>query len=233
MASKFLYFYAFIVLLLCGCHASKSEGNNTFSDINQELFEENIKENDTSISFSMNNLSKIEEESFPPVSGKYLMVSNLYYYISRNYSLKRIDMLTHDEENLHLGKVNDFAVSDDGKYLCIGQINEEWYNEWESSNEENLYSENPFLRYLVPKVYDVELKEYVPLYLESSNEEFNLNFLKDFGNEHMSTHIRYNSESRIFEIEYNIDSPVPQITMTYNPYSHIATVKNKLDKKNN
>lgn len=231
MYSKFLYFYAFIVLILCGCHASKSESNTAFSDINQELFEENTQEKDDIISFSISNFSKRDDEIFPPVSGNYLMVSNFYYYIDKDYSLKRIDMLTHDEQDLHLGKINDFAVSDDGKYICIGQINEEWYDEWEYSNEEEIHSENPFLRHLVPRIYDVDLNEYVPMYLKDSNEEFNLNFLKDFGNEHLSTHIRYNSENKIFEIEYNIDISVPQITIIYNPYSQIATVKNKLDKK--
>ncbi len=98
-------------------------------------------------------------------------------------------MITHEEQDLHLGKINDFAVSDDGKYICIGQINEEWYDEWELSDEKDLHSKNPFLIYLVPKVYDIELKEYVSMHLDGSNEEFNLDFLKDFRNEYMATNI--------------------------------------------
>ncbi len=171
------------------------------------------------------------QQTFPPIARQYMQVLNFYYYIDIDYKIKRINLLTNDEQNLLPERINNFAVSDDNRYICVGIINEEWYKEWELSDFKDLYSKNPFLYILIPKIYDIDKGEYVRIYCEDKKNEVDFKFLKDI-DDFMITTIKYNSENRTFEINYNIDSPVPMITIRYILDDHSAIIENKFSKEN-
>lgn len=230
-------FFILITIFICGCHVS--EKKSTYTQI--ELDEEISEIEDSTVTFSLNNnsmrlmeeLSPVynKQQSFPPVAMQYMQVLNFYYYIDMDYRMKRINLLTNDEQDLLQERVNNFAVSDDNRYICVGIINEEWYKEWELSDSKNLYSKNPFLYILIPKIYDINKGEYVRIYCEDKENEVDFKFLKDI-DDFMITNIKYNSENRTFEINYNIDSPIPMITIKYILDDHRAVIENKFYKEN-
>lgn len=231
-------FLVLIAIFICGCHVS--EKKSTYTQI--ELDEEEISEiEDSPVTFSLNNttmnlageLSSIhnKQKDFPPIARQYTQLLNFYYYIDMDYKMKRINLLTNEEQDLFQERVNNFAVSDDNRYIYVGIINEEWYKEWELSDFKDLYSKNPFLYILVPQIYDIDKGEFVQIYCDDKKNELDFKFLKNI-DDFMITTIKYNSENNTFEINYNIDSPVPMIAITYILDNHTAIIENKFYKEN-
>ena len=138
------------------------------------------------------NIVVIENEKGKPIYSLSETDAKIYSAIElRETSLYYIDnkncMVEYDLQKgkqLCIENVGDFAFSQDGKYLCIGKICEEFDN--------SEYT-------LRPKLINKDFEEL-------NLTDIDYDFLK--GEEGISTHIQY--ENNKFIIKYNWDTPIPQ-----------------------